>query len=427
MELQALAAAAGVAISRSRQSKMEAERRQQELDTIQAVIAAISQADLQSFASVLELILEKGMELVGAKVGVIMLRDARSALLRSIAVRGFPSLNLPILQPISEGIVGRAARTLESQLARNVNESPWKDIYRPTVPETISELAVPIVDRSGAVGVINFEASTPGAFSELARARGESLARQVLLVLSCIEHFQEPISHEQVVRLVADRLDDANLDRDACLRVVLTGVTAGQGLGFSRAMLFVLEGSIPKPVVALGALTRTEAEAVWTELDARFAHWRDSTPEGESSGRQAERMLRRLLDAASVTISGDSGTPLERFLRSCAGALVDPKGALAQCIHTGEARILASGAQDPLRSELRRMAGNGVASETWFVPVMYENRTLGALVVDSEFLPEAQQPPTRARLRTGSEQALLEVVQRFAQLLGTIVARGSVW
>jgi hypothetical protein len=114
-------------------------------------------------------------------------------------------------------------------------------------------------------------------------------------------------------------------------------------------------------------------------------------------------------------------------LRSCAVALVDPNGALAQCIQSGEARILASEAQDPLRSELRSMAGNGVASETWFVPVIYENRTLGALVVDSEFLPEAQQPPTRARLRTGSEQALLEVVQRFAQLLGTIVARGSVW
>jgi hypothetical protein len=46
-------------------------------------------------------------------------------------------------------------------------------------------------------------------------------------------------------------------------------------------------------------------------------------------------------------------------------------------------------------------------------------------VLDSEFLPEAQQPTMRARFRTGSERTLIDVLKPFAELLGTVLVKGT--
>src|SRR5207302_342791 len=69
----------------------------------------------------------------------------------------------------------------------------------------------------------------------------------------------------QFLSLIATRLHG---DLDSRLRLLLTGITARQGLGFSRAMLFLLNHRETRleGVMAVGARTGQEANAVWRNL-----------------------------------------------------------------------------------------------------------------------------------------------------------------
>jgi GAF domain-containing protein len=424
-ELHTLASSAGIAISSSRQRKQEEERRRKELDSVRAVEAAIAQADLQNFASVLELILDKGMELVTqASVGVIMLLNPDNQTLSTIAARGFPTeLRSPKQQGVNEGIVGLVARTKESQLIRDVKQAVN---YKEVIQQADSELAVPIVDGDRVIGVLNFESPRLSAFTELERAQLESLSRQVVLVMRCIQHFQEPIAPKRVLQRIRDRFHPG-LTRNASVRVVLTGITAGQGLGFSRAIVLALESQRLQPLVAVGARTRVEAQQVWDRVDREMAQWTElNRVVGETRNSLAERLLAFLIDSAISApdqASEQQDCPLERFLRDTPLAPVE--GALARCVQTAETQIAAGEVHDEFRALLREASGESVSSDRLFVPIEYQKGLVGVLVVDSEFLPEAQQPTMRARFRTGSERTLIDVLTPFAELLGTVLVKGT--
>ena len=59
------------------------------------------------------------------------------------------------------------------------------------------------------------------------------------------------------------------LDTDEVLKVILTGVTARQGLGFNRAFLFLLDDdqSAISGYVAIGPSNAEEAGKIWSSLE----------------------------------------------------------------------------------------------------------------------------------------------------------------
>ena len=54
-------------------------------------------------------------------------------------------------------------------------------------------------------------------------------------------------------------------DLDTCLRLLLTGITAAEGLCFSRAMVFLTDHTERelRGRMAVGALTRSKAGEIW--------------------------------------------------------------------------------------------------------------------------------------------------------------------
>lgn len=63
------------------------------------------------------------------------------------------------------------------------------------------------------------------------------IAHHTIRLYEEVSRWEKPI---QALREVADRIRDFRLDPDVIIRLVLTGVTAGEGLGFSRAFVLFL-------------------------------------------------------------------------------------------------------------------------------------------------------------------------------------------
>jgi diguanylate cyclase (GGDEF)-like protein len=107
------------------------------------------------------------------------------------------------------------------------------------------------------------------------------------------------------------------LELEPTCYAVLTAVTAGVGLGFNRAMLFLMEDPTRKPcklrgVCAVGPVDRDEADRVWKSIEAE-AHDLETLYESglrhhRDPGRLDQRVRRTLVDP-------DGDTPVALALR----------------------------------------------------------------------------------------------------------------
>jgi len=434
-ELETLAASAAIAINGSRRREREIGRqardqlrRDRELEAMRTVHGAVTRADPRNFAQSLQLILNRSLEVVEADWGVMMWLDpGRRKLTSGVYRKGFEDdRKFPIEVGIDQGIVGWVARTGESALIKDIGKDErFKHIYNPVIPSTVAELAVPIMsvpgDRSTVLGVINCESPRANVFNDGDRTFLEAIARQLVMALSLFGRLRQ-IDPEQVEALVREEVT-ATADQDAAIRVVLTGITAGEGLGFSRAMVFVADRSEP-PVLrghlAIGALTRPEAEAIWRGLEAgRAAARPDLTPEdGDWPLRGSEGNLRWLLKTAGN--KGTTDNPLTKFLRSYGPDTKQNDGALATCAGAQKDVTIPADQDDPFKRELKKHARpSATPTDIVCVPLLRNGKTLGVLVVDDEFLPEVE--PAIRLWRRPRDWA--EALRAYAAILSEILAR----
>lgn len=106
--------------------------------------------------------------------------------------------------------------------------------------------------------------------------------------MACIERLREPIAQEQLIKLVRERVAKET-DSQVAAAVVLATVTAGQGLGFSRAMLFARQTTELLVKLTVGPLRRAEAEEGWAK--ARAASSQIPQKSREPASAHAERVL----------------------------------------------------------------------------------------------------------------------------------------
>ena len=97
-------------------------------------------------------------------------------------------------QEINAGVVGRAYRTGETQLVKDVRLDPD---YVAGSPAILSELAVPLRDKGRRLGVLNLEAPTLDAFDSDDVLLAESLAEVVALALANAGLYKE-VAKERV-------------------------------------------------------------------------------------------------------------------------------------------------------------------------------------------------------------------------------------
>lgn len=126
--------------------------------------------------NLMELMLQRAMELVDAERGWVSRFDMQTGELRIVAQWGQPPDYAPL--SIGEGITGKALAEGLPQRADDVREPPWRSVYVAYWPDTISELAIPLLIPNAEVrvgteisrglkriGVLNMESPRPAAFT----------------------------------------------------------------------------------------------------------------------------------------------------------------------------------------------------------------------------------------------------------------------
>jgi GAF domain-containing protein/putative methionine-R-sulfoxide reductase with GAF domain len=414
MELNTLASSVGMAIHRSRSAQKGVERKQKELNALKQMELALETADLAAISSVLDLILMYGAQVLGASAGAIMVPNNDGTILQPAAIYGgFPKFHYDLSKK-ETGIIGKAFAERVPQLAQDVRVPPWNEIYIERVPGTVSELAVPILRGSDVRGVINLESPSPGTFVEEDCNFVQSLWPQVSLVYACLERFRESIPRERLLAIIADRVAHAS-DEDAKIAAVLTAVTAGQGLGFSRAMLFQRDGQHLAMRAAVGPLAREEAQRTWDTIKQQPVEI------GKPVGAQAEKHLQILLEGAMDRARNAQGerTPLEAWLAEQGRIDVyRSEWFIARCARDKQHVIVEPKQSDELRDKLRDVADGTVGPTRIAVPIIKQGMVAGVLAVDSEFLPAPSHPMWRETKRMGSTEELIGTLEKLAGLLG---------
>jgi putative methionine-R-sulfoxide reductase with GAF domain len=86
------------------------------------------------------------------------------------------------------GVIGRALRTRAPQVVGEVAKDPD---YHPDVEGTHSEMAIPLLEGSEAIGAIDFQSEEPFAFALEDVAAGETLAEFLVIALRNARLYQE--------------------------------------------------------------------------------------------------------------------------------------------------------------------------------------------------------------------------------------------
>ena len=119
-------------------------------------------ASTVDLAELLDRILQVSREIFGFENAIIRLLDGEGAILSTVASYGYPTeVTTPPL-PVSQGLMGRVARTKQPLL---INDLRRESDYVPGIAGARSELAVPMLVRDRLIGVFNVESPRPEAFS----------------------------------------------------------------------------------------------------------------------------------------------------------------------------------------------------------------------------------------------------------------------
>lgn len=203
----------------------------------------LAATEVRDVNRLLELVLEKGLELVGCSRGTISRLNFGTGRLEVVAWRGgaatFPALR------VGQGITGLALKEEHAIRANDVDQPLWRDVYVRFWPDTRSELAVPIVVRNAPVrvgrkvmwaskpiGVFNVESPTPGAFSQTDEDLLVSLAEYVAVLIDRLE-LDRKLAHLGEIQQAIVKL----LDWDAIIEVMIKAITDTLGYDYVNISL----------------------------------------------------------------------------------------------------------------------------------------------------------------------------------------------
>jgi len=123
------------------------------------------------------------------------------------------------------GIIGRAVMQRVEQLVPDVSEE--RDDYLVFHPDTKSELAVPLLDHTRVIGVLNVESDQPDAFNEDDVKAMKALAELAVIGLQSVQTYNEWRRGTGVLDALAHigkTVNNVNLDLKATLKAVLKTV-----------------------------------------------------------------------------------------------------------------------------------------------------------------------------------------------------------
>jgi adenylate cyclase len=184
---------------------------------------------------VLTLTMDWALRRTNAETGLLMLMsEDRRGLLPSVAIGYLDRKQFPYNRdnplPLSEGTMGRAARTGETQFAPDVSEDGDSV---PFLPNARTQLSVPLTMRGEVLGVITLAASEPDMFGENELNFMHRLARRAAVALDNARLFRqsEQLADDMAVLYSASRTISSTLEWAEVLHHI------------AQALAVMLEGS----------------------------------------------------------------------------------------------------------------------------------------------------------------------------------------
>jgi GAF domain-containing protein len=159
--LEALSRQASIAIANRKLYEIE-RRTREEAEALSEISKTISSTLV--LKDVLQVILDKGLGLLGDSKGSISLFDKVKNDLWLAVERGIAGEYVETRQKIGEGIIGLAAKKMQPVRVSDIEDPKWIKIYKPFIPGMRSELAVPLIQDRKLIGVFNVEHPEVGHF-----------------------------------------------------------------------------------------------------------------------------------------------------------------------------------------------------------------------------------------------------------------------
>lgn len=185
---------------------------------------------------------------------------------------------------IGDGIAGRVAKEGRPMISRNVADDPR---YFDTTGLGIrSVVCVPLISKGriiGTLGVFDKKSglhAEPLPFDDADLGLVSTIGNQVAIAIENARLYKQArrLSEEKDLKirelnllLEITKVMRSTLDLEETLYVILTSVTMGQGLGFNRAALFLMDESRQglSGKMAVGPRTPEEASKTWAAVDTK--------------------------------------------------------------------------------------------------------------------------------------------------------------
>ncbi|HEX8495377.1 MAG TPA: GAF domain-containing protein [Pyrinomonadaceae bacterium] len=213
----------------------------------------------------LKFLLDEGLKLTGADRGWVSRLDVKTGKLLFVEERGDPP-QLKQLQ-FGEGITGKSLKTGVPIRIDDINNSEHASSYEEFWPDTVSELAIPLIVNNAQVrvgrkvelgskpiGVLNLESRDVAAFSQADEDALWPLARQAALLIERLE-----IDRKLTDLRSIERQFFGMRDWDAIIQIVLKGITDTLGFEFVNVSLVNHELNRIKTEHVIG-ISKKEAE-----------------------------------------------------------------------------------------------------------------------------------------------------------------------
>jgi signal transduction histidine kinase len=339
--------------------------------------ALISTLDLQTL---LDTIARLSAEVIGAKGCILRLLNRQTGLLEIKASYGLTverEANTELR--MGESIAGKVAAEGRPMLITDIHDYP--EFLNATGAIVESLLCAPLVSKGKAMGTIALydkalkEGRGDSRFTQDDLNLLSTLASQASISVENASYFERAeylaVQNEKKAQELAFLYDMANAMRstlkvDNLLHIILTALTMGGGMGFNRAMLFLVNDrtNTLQGMLGIGPSSAWEAGEIWSRLTdkpASLGNW--SVTDAEIT-EQKNSAFNRMVKGMRISYEYDGGV-------------------FAEAIQKKRAIVIEDAETDPLAGpETMVLIG---ARSFAAVPLVAKDRVISLVVVDNKF------------------------------------------
>ena len=422
--LQMLATQAAIAIENARlyeEACMRSARFRALSELSRKVTASL---DLQQ---VFDYAVQAAVDLLDLALARLWVWQEDSGLLKVQASAGHADLLASPRETLSsgEGIAGSVFRSLTVVTLTDAGDDPRFAERAWALRMGVRNVAVvPLHLGERAVGVLSVARRSGRTFQEDDVELLTSFAQHVAIAIENARLFREKerLAVVEILRLrkisILSEIGSAmrgTMQLDALLRMILTGVTYGGGLGFNRAILLLVDESrqLLTGRMGVGPSSGAEAARIWDALTLQ------------------RRPLSELIDEPATVSGNGVESPFDQMARSLRIPLQGEASVLVRTVLEARPVRVRGARQDPgVHPDREGLLG---VEEFACVPLVTKGKVVGVIVVDNKFngkpitdedleflsvfATQAGLAVENARVYTSLEEATREIQRSHHQLL----------